>query len=320
MFFEQRRHALYNLTHEGHCMYANGAELSSLVASHTKAVDEAITGLFATVEPAGLRQALLHGAFGGKRIRPIITMLSCSAVGGNANDALQAATAIELLHTSSLVHDDIMDGAEVRRGVPTIHKRFGNSLAVLAGDTLIALAFQTMQTVTAPSKDRIMARFTKAFLYTCEGQGYDLTLATHDEAGLAMHRVMAEKKTARLLEAAASIGAMMGTTNEDYIRALGRFGFDLGLAFQAQDDLLDQSGDEKTLGKPVHADSRNGKLTYISVASGGEDTRTGKAWAEVAEQARALTRSACSVLDMIPPTDARENLRIFADALLERAA
>jgi geranylgeranyl diphosphate synthase, type I len=301
-------------------MYVDGRDFASRFTSYRKAVDETMTRLFDTVEPAILRQALMHSAHGGKRVRPVVTMLSCSAAGGNPYDALQAATAIELLHTSSLVHDDIMDGADVRRGVPTTHNRFGNSIAILAGDTLIALAFQMMQGVTSPGKDRIMAKFTRAFLYTCEGQGYDLTLAEHTEAGAARHRTMAEKKTARLLEAAASIGAMIGTTNEDHIRALGRFGFDLGLAFQAQDDLLDQTGDEKTLGKPVHADRRNGKLTFVSVATGDDGVQTEQAWAEVAEQVRALTRSACSVLDLIPPTAARETLRFFADALLERAA
>jgi len=301
-------------------MYVDGRDFTSRFTSYRKAVDETMAHLFDTVEPAILRQALMHGARGGKRVRPVVTMLSCSAVGGDPYDALQAATAIELLHTSSLVHDDIMDGADVRRGVPTIHSRFGNSIAILAGDTLIALAFQMMQGVTSPGKDRIMAKFTRAFLETCEGQGYDLTLAEHAEARAARHRLMAEKKTARLLEAAASIGAMIGTTNEDHIRALGRFGFDLGLAFQAQDDLLDQTGDEKTLGKPVHADRRNGKLTFVSVATGDDGVQTEQAWAEVAEQVRALTHSARSVLDVIPPTDACEALRFFADALLERAA
>jgi len=285
-----------------------------------KAVDETMTRLLATVQPPELRQALMHGVSGGKRVRAIVTMLSCSATGGEAFDALQASTAIELLHTSSLVHDDIMDGADTRRGVATIHSRYGTSMAILAGDTLIALALQLLQNVNSPNKERIMMRFTKAFLHTCEGQGYDLALSRPPMGSLDVHRLMVEKKTARLLEGAASIGGMTGTTNEDHIRALGRFGFDLGMAFQAKDDLLDQTGDAKTLGKPVHADRRNGKITFVSLAVAGGAGKHGPGWADVADQVEELTRSACAHLDALPPTPARENLKSLAHSLLVREA
>jgi geranylgeranyl diphosphate synthase, type I len=290
----------------------------SLYTSLRKSVDETIARQLATVEPPELRQALMHGAFGGKRVRPIVTMLSSSAVGGEAYDALEAAAAIELLHTSSLVHDDIMDNADMRRGVPTIHSRYGKAMAILAGDTLIALAFQLMQSVYSPNREHILTRFTRAFLHTCEGQGFDLVIPRRESDAMAIHRLMVEKKTARLLEAAASIGAMLGTTNDDHIRALGLFGFDLGMAFQAKDDLLDQTGDEKTLGKPVQADLRNGKLTFVSLAAVDRDLRGSLPGLEVVDQVEELTRSACSALDALPPTPARESLKAFADALLVR--
>ena len=298
-------------------MFYDKSSPSVPYTSFKRAVNETIARLLGGVEPAGLRRALMHGTVGGKRVRPVLTMLSCSAAGGNALDALHAATAIELLHTSSLVHDDIMDNADLRRGVPSIHSRFGTPMGILAGDTLIALAFQLVQKGSSPAKDRILSRFTKAFLHTCEGQGYDLALAFGPETSPEAHRLMVEKKTARLMEAAAAIGGMIGTTNEDHALALGRFGFDLGMAFQAKDDLLDLVGDEKALGKPVQVDRRNGKMTYVSLAARGrspEDQRV----AEVADRVEELTRSACSALDALPPSPDRENLKAIAYALLER--
>ena len=290
----------------------------SLVPSLKKAIDNMISRLLAAVEPLELRQAMMHGAFGGKRVRPIVTMLSCSAAGGDAFDASQAATAIELLHTSSLVHDDIMDGADMRRGVPTIHSRYGLSMGILAGDTMIALAFELMQNCGTLNRERMMTKFMRAFRHTCEGQGYDLVLSPPRNGTAASHRLMVEKKTARLLEAAASIGAMVATSNDEHIRALGQFGFDLGMAFQAKDDLLDQMGDEAMLGKPVHADQRNGKMTYASLAAGKESEQGMAALASIEDHVVDLTRSACSALDVLPASPARENLKALAEALLAR--
>jgi len=289
-------------------MFYDRSSFTSHYSSLKDAVDEAIARQLSSVSPAELRQALMHGAFGGKRIRPMLTMLSTLAVGGQAYEALPAAAAIELLHTSSLVHDDIMDHADMRRGVPTIQSRYGTSMAILAGDTLIALAFQLIQRVHAPNPERVRARFTEAFLHTCEGQGYDLVLSRPVAANPTAHGLMVEKKTARLMEAAASIGAMIGTTNEEQIQALGKFGFDLGMAFQAKDDVLDQTGDASVLGKPVQADGRNGKMTFVSLA----------ATVDVIDQVEELTRSACSALDLLPDTPAREGLEAFANALLSR--
>lgn len=298
-------------------MFYDKASPSAPYAPLKRAVNETIARLIGAVEPATLRHALVHGTAGGKRVRPMLTMLSCSAAGGNALDALHAATAIELLHTSSLVHDDIMDDADMRRGVPTIHSRFGNSMGILAGDTLIALAFQLIQSCSASNKEGVSARFTRAFLHTCEGQGFDLALADGSRTSPEAHRLMVEKKTARLMEAATAIGGMIGTSNEDYVRALGQFGFSLGMAFQAKDDLLDHTGEEKILGKPVQADRRNGKLTYLSLA-GNDRAGQGQVVAAVADKVEELTRAACSALYVLPPTSDRENLKALAYALLDR--
>jgi geranylgeranyl diphosphate synthase, type I len=298
--------------------YDKAASQDSWSLSFTKAIDETITHVLASVRPLELREALLHGTAGGKRVRPMLAMVSCSAAGGRPYEALKAAAAIELLHASSLMHDDIMDHAATRRGKPTTAVQFGVPMAILAGDTLVALAFQLMQTSPVMNRERMVMKFTRAFLHTCEGQGMDLALSGHERVAVSEHRRMAGKKTARLLEAAAAIGAMAGTTNEEYIRALGRFGFGVGMAFQAKDDLLDQVGDERVLGKPVGTDRRNGKATFVSLPDGWAGDANGGATTDIAGQVVELTRAACSTLDMLPPSSARESLRTFAEALLVR--
>lgn len=298
-------------------LYQNRAPYS-VYGRIREAVDESIRPLVRRVEPPELRDALHQATLGGKRVRSILTMLSCSAVGGNPYDALPAAAALEILHTSSLVHDDIMDSAPTRRGIPSIHKAYGNSMAILAGDTLVALAFRLMQELTSPNKERVMCRFVGAFLHICEGQGFDLVFASHKNANVCFHKTMVEKKTAMLMAAAAAIGAMVGTESEEHIRALDRFGFELGMAFQAKDDVLDQTGDERSLGKLVGADRRNGKVTFLNpeVASRRD---LGTATVDAAlDHASEYTRAACFHLDVLPPTPAREHLRAFAEYLLVR--
>jgi geranylgeranyl diphosphate synthase type I len=299
-------------------MMNENAEVYSLYKSLATAVDDTIGVLLRRVEPLELRESLVHGAFGGKRVRPVLTMISCAAVGGTSRDALHAATAIELLHTSSLIHDDIMDCSPMRRGVPTIHTLYGNSIGILAGDTLIALAIHLLQGVPSRNKDRILGRFTNAFLHTCEGQGYDLLLSRGQSTSIQSHRKMVEKKTALLMEAAASIGAMIGTSNEDQIQALGRFGFKLGMAFQAKDDLLDVVGDEMRLGKPVRADHENGKLTFLNAGSPRWGNGDQPAVAVAVSQVEEFIGSACLELDVLPPTPARGQLRTLAEFLLLR--
>jgi geranylgeranyl diphosphate synthase, type I len=290
----------------------------AIAAGLSAAVDETIALQLSRVEPPELREAVMHVAFGGKRVRPLLTMLSCGAAGGNPLDALHAAAAIELLHTSSLVHDDIMDDSPLRRGVPTLHTMYGSAMAILAGDTLIALAFRLMQAITSPNKDRVLGKFTNGFLHTCEGQGYDLALSRGDGVTIERHRTMAEKKTADLMGTASSIGAMIGTTNEEHIVALEWYGRDLGMAFQAKDDLLDVVGDEKKLGKPVGNDRRNRSATFLN---GGDTARSVTDPAARALGSACVARyvdSACLHLKALPDGPSRDILKHFAHHLAQR--
>lgn len=278
------------------------------------ALDAHVESLLRTVKPLQLREALQHATRGGKKVRPLVALLACSAAGGSWRRALHAATAIELLHTSSLIHDDLMDDSPLRRGVPTLHTLYNVSTAILAGDTLIALAFQLIHAVDVPQATQIVQTFNRAFRELCEGQAYDLCLSSEHSADAATHRVMVEKKTAALFRAAGEIGALHATGDRATVEALALFGYNLGMAFQAQDDLLDVIGAEEALGKPTMLDRRNGKQTYVTLLPAESD---GSACGVAATVDR-FTDSALEALAVLPPSPAREVLTMLARSLERR--
>jgi geranylgeranyl pyrophosphate synthase len=271
-------------------------------------IDSRIEDAVCSVEPPMLREAVEHALRGGKRVRPLVTLLACSAAGGEYRSAAAAATAIELLHTSSLVHDDLMDASTLRRGAPTLHTVYDVPTTILAGDTLVALAFQAIQGIHAGNAALIQRLFAGAFRELCEGQGYDLCLLPDDDRAVDLHERLVEKKTSSLFRAAAEIGALHATDDDPTVQALGRFGHHLGMAFQAHDDLLDVSGDEAIMGKPAFLDRRNGRSTYVSIAN--------------AIPARGVvqrhTESAVHALLALDESGAREDLIMLARSLEAR--
>lgn len=200
---------------------------------------------------------------GGKRIRPLITLLACESVGGNFKPALDAAVAIELLHTFTLVHDDIMDNSDKRRGLTTIHKKWDTETAILSGDLLAGLAFKSL-IKTDPTKLCETARvFTQAFIDVCEGQDLDMAFGKKNNVSIAEYYKMIGKKTAAMFSAAAEIGGIIGGGTVEEITALRNYGKHTGIAFQIKDDLLDISGDVQSIGKPIGKDILEGKKTFL---------------------------------------------------------
>jgi geranylgeranyl pyrophosphate synthase len=277
------------------------------------AVDERLTAVLSTVESPKLRASLMATFEGGKRIRPICTLLSCAAAGGREIDALNAAVAVELLHSASLIHDDIMDRSELRRGKPTLHSHYGLPTAILAGDLLIALAFKALHGDPRNQKGRILEEFANTFVQLCEGQSEDIGFTDIDPIDPAAHREMVRKKTAELLASALAIGALVATENVNTVGCLRNFGLHLGLAYQAQDDLLDEHGNVELTGKPKGVDRRNGRLTYLTMAYPKVDTLT-----VVRSAVEEETEKALRALEMLPPTNARASLAALAGMLTER--
>ena len=241
-------------------------EFNERIVSYKSLVDEEIFGLFRKKNPESLYQPMFHLLkSGGKRIRPLLMLLSSQVVGGEVADCLHAAVAVEILHTFTLVHDDIMDLDDTRRGRPTVHKKWDEATAILAGDGLVALAYKTLLMTNSPGLSQILQIFTDGLLVLCEGQALDKAFETEEKIAIAEYNEMIEKKTAKLMEISCEIGALLGGGSEEEKVALKRFGHQLGIAFQIQDDILDLCSEEGVTGKPVGSDLIQKKKTYLTI-------------------------------------------------------
>ena len=199
---------------------------------------------------------------GGKRLRPFMVMKSCEILGGELKDAMPAACAVEMIHNFTLVHDDIMDNDEMRHGVPTVHKKFGIPIAILAGDVLFSKAYQILSNSNLPSKatNELVSRLAKACVDVCEGQLLDIKMAESKKIpSQANYIKMIEKKTSSLFDVSCSMGAICAKAKQSDITKLSAFGRNLGIAFQITDDLIGVLGDTRMTKKPVGNDLREGK-------------------------------------------------------------
>ena len=199
---------------------------------------------------------------GGKRLRPYMVMKSCQILRGKTSNAMSAASAVEMVHNFTLVHDDIMDNDEMRHGVPTVHKKFGMPIAILAGDVLFSKAYQVISESKLSEKSTIqlIARLAKACVDVCEGQLLDIKMAEQKKIpSQAEYITMIGKKTAALFDVSCAMGAICATNKVNDITNLSTFGRNLGIAFQIIDDLIGVMGDPKITKKPVGNDLREGK-------------------------------------------------------------
>ena len=218
-------------------------------------------------EPGRLYEAARHLPLkGGKRLRPALLMLVAKALGGKEEEALPAAASVELLHNFTLVHDDIMDRDEMRRGVPTVHVLYGEPLAILAGDLLYAKAYEALlKTQKSPDLVKRMAEYlTWAAVTVAEGQAMDMMFEERWDVSEEEYLEMIAKKTGALFGACGAIGALVAE-RPDYAEKMKEFGVILGKAFQIKDDILSLVGDEKVTGKPKYNDLREGKKTLLVI-------------------------------------------------------
>jgi geranylgeranyl diphosphate synthase type II len=200
---------------------------------------------------------------GGKRLRPLLVLLSAKAVGGKFNDAYNAAAAVEMLHNFTLVHDDIMDNADKRRGRLTLHKKYDHNTAILTGDSLLSIAYEFLLKDCNGNAKEVISAFTHGLIEVCEGQSLDTDFELRKNVSLSEYIVMIKKKTAAMAEMCCKIGALLGGGTKKQVNALGKYGLNLGIAFQIQDDLLDISADEKEFGKTIGGDLVEGKKTFL---------------------------------------------------------
>ncbi len=203
----------------------------------------------------------------GKRIRPILTLLSCDLFNGNYKDSLDAALAVEVFHNFSLVHDDIMDEAPLRRGNQTVHQKWDLSTAILSGDVMLILAYQLFENYNENIFVALAKLFSKTAVEVCEGQQLDIDFSKLNDINSTKYLNMIELKTAVLIGASMKMGAIVAKASDNEQENIYEFGKNLGIAFQIQDDFLDTFGDEKKFGKVIGGDIIENKKTLLYVKS-----------------------------------------------------
>ena len=260
---------------------------------------------------------------GGKRLRPYMVIKSCQILKGKVSNAMPAASAVEMVHNFSLVHDDIMDNDEMRHGVPTVHKKFGIPIAILAGDVLFSKAFQiiTDSKLSPVATTQLVSRLAKACVDICEGQLLDVKMAEERKIpSQAEYITMIDKKTAALFDVSCAMGAICATNKAKDILNLSSFGRNLGIAFQITDDLIGVMGDPKITKKPVGNDLREGKkslsiLMAIKLAKNNDKKIILKAFGNLKISKKDLNKA----VEVIRSLGIEENVRKQALKYAEKA-
>lgn len=200
---------------------------------------------------------------GGKRLRPVLTLMACDCFGSDYKNALDAALSIEVFHNFSLVHDDIMDDAPLRRGKETVHEKWDINTGILSGDVMLIMAYQLFENYKPETFQALAKLFSKTATEVCEGQQYDVDFETREDVTIPEYLKMIEYKTAVLVGGAMKMGALVAEASEDDQNGIYDFGRFLGIAFQLQDDYLDAFGNPETFGKQVGGDIIENKKTYL---------------------------------------------------------
>ncbi len=310
-------------------------------------INDALGNCFTKNNPQSLyapARYILEGK--GKRIRPFLTLLAAEAVSGSSTNAIHSAVAIEILHNFTLVHDDIMDQAELRHGRPTIHVKWDANAAILSGDMMIAYAYECVLQTKTSRHDELVHILNEANITICEGQALDMEFEQRKDPTIADYLDMISKKTGRLISASLETGGIVGDATPEQLEKLITFGSKIGRAFQVQDDYLDIMAEDGKSGKVSGGDVINGKKTYLllrslDLTSGKEhdilqsvidnkgispervpEIRAIYEQCGVLDEARNIinndTEEALSAVDTLPYEEGREYLKGFALKLMKR--
>jgi geranylgeranyl diphosphate synthase type II len=227
-------------------------------------INKAFSGLQFPSSPAELYDPITYTLqLGGKRLRPLLVLASCDMFGGDIEEAIHPALGIELFHNFTLLHDDLMDQAPLRRGKETVYKKWNANIAILAGDTMFALANRQMLITRKEAIPEVLDLFNATAAEVCEGQQYDMNFENRPDVSIEEYMEMIRLKTAVLLAASLKIGAIIARASAPEAAGIYKFGINLGLAFQLMDDLLDVYGSEDKFGKVSGGDIMAGKKTFL---------------------------------------------------------
>lgn len=310
-------------------------------------INQIIEELEWSKEPKGLYEPIGYAlATGGKRIRPTLALIASELFGGREEEVLPAALALEIFHNFTLLHDDVMDRASVRRGRPTVHVKWDDNTAILSGDQMLIEAYKQLAQVPSDKLPQVLDWFNEMATGICEGQQYDVDFEHAEHVAIADYMKMIELKTSVLLANALRTGAYIAGADKESIDALYAFGIHIGLAFQIQDDILDVYGDPKTFGKAIGGDICCNKKTLLLLTALEQADAATRAeleqWLQItdrdAEKIAAVTAiydrigvrqaaeaimeehtaQALALLDKLPQNDSTERLRVMAEQLAMR--
>lgn len=229
-------------------------------------IENALSQQAYPTRPAGLYEPIAYAlSGGGKRVRPHLTLLACSLYSDEPEKALPAALSVEIYHNHTLLHDDLMDGADLRRGRPTVFRKWDANTAILSGDTMLILAFNHLLEGGYPNAAELLQLLARTAREVCEGQQYDMNFEQRNDVTEAEYIEMIRLKTSVLLACALKMGALVAGAPADQADLLYRFGEQIGLAFQLQDDYLDCYGDPAVFGKQIGGDIASAKKTYLLI-------------------------------------------------------
>lgn len=227
-------------------------------------IEKVIASIPYPSQPANLYEPIRYTLFnGGKRLRPVISMMACDLMDGDCADAIHPAVSLELLHNFTLIHDDIMDQAPLRRGRETVYRKWNPNIAILSGDTLFAMAYDYLIRTDPAILPQLLHAFNRIAIQVCEGQQLDMNFEQRDDVSIDEYIEMIRLKTAVFFGGCIKIGAITGGAPQDQVDLLYKYGEKLGIAFQLQDDILDAFGSEKEIGKKQGGDIVANKKTFL---------------------------------------------------------
>jgi geranylgeranyl diphosphate synthase, type II len=227
-------------------------------------ISEAFSNARFDFEPVQLYEPIAYTfEFGGKRIRPVLVLLSCELFGGDIHKAINPAMGLEIFHNFTLLHDDIMDNAPLRRGRETVHQKWNANAAILSGDTMFVIAYEFVAKTDPELLPPVLNLFNDTARKVCEGQQYDMNFETQAEVSVADYMHMIRLKTAELIACSLKLGAILAKAVPADAGKIYEFGIELGLAFQLQDDFLDAFGDSSKFGKTIGGDIATNKKTFL---------------------------------------------------------
>ena len=232
------------------------------IDKYIEIINNAIASIDYPQSPFGLYAPVKYQLdMGGKRVRPLLTVMACDMFGGDIEEAISPALGLEIFHNFTLLHDDVMDKADIRRGRPTVHKAWNENTAILSGDAMQIIATQKVCEAPLRVLKEVLDLYNKTALEICEGQQFDMEFETREDVTREEYIEMIRLKTAVLIGCALKMGAIIAGATPSQADAMYKFGENIGLAFQLQDDYLDVYGDAETFGKKIGGDILNNKKT-----------------------------------------------------------